>query len=517
MLQLAFNRLGLPLLVCWSTLRIMLYGALDKRPLLGFEAADLQRSMFYHYGLRAHLDYGFLEQIGRDGFKPPLWYGGVPILFSWRDTLSSLDYLLVNAIALGVAALVVWILARRLGGALVGAFSVVCLCALPGVAGAATVIGVEMVQLAAMACLVLLLIELASPRATTRTAGVTGVVLGLGMLAKWTLVVYLAVPVLGLLVALRPSDGCDARPLMRLVVALGLAAALLLLWLVPYGDLGAILAGAGGEASHPSRWGAATLLYYPRELLFSSLGVVAAPVVLLSLWGFWRGRAALAATPEARTSGALLLAVVVSGPLLLTLLPHKELRYLVPIYPAVVILLGWGLGLFWRDSGRAGRAGVGAALAVMVAMTLVVPWLDRSGEPEGSEYHYAELRSAPTASDYGLEDVIRHPSLSEGGFAMVTYSIGGEGALAMAAMLQWELYGRNDTPVISRYNHPVVTLPACHYDLARSSHFLTNRVLSALEVDTLTSLGYEPRISSTPRIRSLGTLQLWQRVGRWQR
>ena len=45
------------------------------RPLLGFEAADLQRSMFYHYGLRGHLDYGFLEQVGRDGFKPPLWYG----------------------------------------------------------------------------------------------------------------------------------------------------------------------------------------------------------------------------------------------------------------------------------------------------------------------------------------------------------------------------------------------------------------------------------------------------------
>jgi len=75
MVQLAFNRLGLPLLVTWSTLRVLLYGAVDRRPLLGFEAADLQRSMFYHYGLRGHLDYGFLEQVGRDGFKPPLWYG----------------------------------------------------------------------------------------------------------------------------------------------------------------------------------------------------------------------------------------------------------------------------------------------------------------------------------------------------------------------------------------------------------------------------------------------------------
>ena len=66
---------------------------------------------------------------------------------------------------------------------------------------------------------------------------------------------------------------------------------------------------------------------------------------------------------------------------------------------------------------------------------------------------------------------------------------------------------------MSRYNHPDVTRTACRYDLVRSSHFLTNRVLSGLEVDTLTGLGYEPRISFTPRIGGLGTLQLWQRVG----
>ncbi len=102
--------------------------------------------------------------------------------------------------------------------------------------------------------------------------------------------------------------------------------------------------------------------------------------------------------------------------------------------------------------------------------------------------------------------------------AIMTYSIGGEVPLPSAATLQWELYGRNETPVVSSpSNHADATLRACRYDLVRSSHFLTNRVLSAAEVDTLTGLGYELRTSSMPRFGAIGTLHLWQRMGRWAR
>jgi len=515
MARSVMHGLGLTVLVSWSTLRIILYGVLDKRPLLGFEAADLQRSMFYHYGLRGHLDYTFVEQIARDGFKPPLWYGGIPMLFSWRDTLSSLDYLFVNAAALLVAVWAVWSLGKRLGGSAVAFWSVLCFCALPGLAGSSTLIGVEMTQVALVACLALSLVALRGPDASARTALGMGLLLGFGMLAKWNLLIYLLLPILWILVALRPRSLDQARPFYRLLAALLLASLIFLMWLVPCADVQAILAGSQGEASHVSRWSAASLLFYPRALLQSSLGAAAAPAVLLSLWGWWRVRGEQSELGEARATRAVLVAIVLSALLVLTWLPHKEIRYLQPMYPALAVLLAYGLAACSRRMGSPGRIAAGLAAAGMVALTLVVPWLQTPSSGEVGDYQYSDLRPAPTSSDYGIEEVVRHPSLREPGIAIVTYSIGGDSALPTTATLQWELYGRNRSPVISRYNHAEATLQSCRYDLVRSSHFLTNHVLSAAEVDTLIGLGYELRISSRPRIGSMGLLQLWQRVGRW--
>ncbi len=513
----AINRVGLSLLVTWSTFRIVLYGLLDRRPLIGFEAADLQRSMFYHYGLRGYLDYTFIEQIGRDGFKPPLWYGGVPLLFSWRDTLCSLDYLLINAAALLAAVWAVWILGRRVGGSSVAGWSVLCLCALPGVAGGVTVIGVETTHLAFVAWSAVLLLDLQRSDASFRRAAAAGLVLGLAMLAKWNVVVYLLLPILWLLVAVRPARLGGWLPLARVLAALVIAVLTFLLWLVPFADVGGILAASQGESTYVVRWSAESLLYYPRELLpKASQGAAAALAALLALVGWWRARSEGPLDREAGATVKFLVAVIASTLLLLTWFPHKEIRYLLPMYPALAVLLAYGLAACTRTLGRPGLVGVVVAGGILVAATLVVPWTQRPPESPDGTLPFEPLRFSPRVDDFGLEFIVRDESLREGGFATVSYSLVGESVLPVGTSLQWELYGRNDVPVVSRYNHATVTQDSCRFDLVRSSHFLTNHVLSAEEVDTITTLGFELHSQSSPRLEQFGALQLWRRVGRWK-
>ena len=514
-------RVGLSLLVLWSTLRIILYGLLDRRPLIGFEAADLQRSMFYHYGLRGHLDYGFIEQISRDGFKPPLWYGGVPLLFSWRDTMSSLDFLWVNAFALLVACLAVWLLGKRVGGELAGGLSVLCLCALPGLAGSATLIGVEMSQVAFFAWLMFLLVDLQGGSADVRRHLLFGGLFGLGMLAKWNLVIYLALPIAWTAWSLRPAGKVRPRSLRHFGLALALSALIFLAWLVPCADLLAIARGAGGEASYPSVWSAGSLLFYPRAVLHLTVGWAALPALLLAVLGLglgWRARAAererrLAPAAD-RDLAALWLCglALFSSLFLLSFVPHKELRYLGPLLPSLAVLIGCGMAALCRARRRIGRLAIAAACSWMVTSTLVVPWTQLAATQNDATLHFEELRFAPHAEDYGLDFTVRDASLREAGFAIVTYSV----VDLDSSSLQWALYDRNEVPVVSRYNHVPATSDACRYDLVRSSHFVTNRVLSTAEVDTITGLGFELRSQSSPRIEYFGALQLWQRVGRWQ-
>jgi hypothetical protein len=202
--------------------------------------------------------------------------------------------------------------------------------------------------------------------------------------------------------------------------------------------------------------------------------------------------------------------------MLLSLFPHKELRYLQPLTPALAVLLAWGLSALPRYAGRVGRLAVIAAISWMLSSTLVVPWTQRSQTEPLEVAPFEALRFAPSTEDYGLEYTVLDTSLSEAGFAVVTYSLGGDLALPVGASLQWELYGRNEVAVVSRYNHETVTQDSCRYDLVRSSHFLTNRVLSDEEVDTITALGFVLRSQSSPRIESFGVIQLWRRVGRWR-
>ena len=180
-MQTGRARLALLLIATAAAARVVLFGILDRRPLYGgWEGSDLQRSMFYHYGLRGHLDWTFAEQVTRDGFKPPLWFGGVPALFGWKPSLSALDYLLVNAAAMGGAVVIAFALGKRLGGARGGLCAAALTAFLPGVAWRIGMVGVEpthMVLLPAAVLALLALLHEAEHR-SLKTAAPVGVVLG---------------------------------------------------------------------------------------------------------------------------------------------------------------------------------------------------------------------------------------------------------------------------------------------------------------------------------------------------
>ena len=96
------------LAVAVAVARIPWLAARHLRPPMGAEAADLHRLMLYHWGLRDHMGWTWWEQLQRDGFKPPLWYGGVPVLRLGDPTLDLASVMSVNAVILAILAVVIW-------------------------------------------------------------------------------------------------------------------------------------------------------------------------------------------------------------------------------------------------------------------------------------------------------------------------------------------------------------------------------------------------------------------------
>ncbi|MCO4773727.1 MAG: hypothetical protein KDA24_27090 [Deltaproteobacteria bacterium] len=488
-----------------SAVRVVVFGLLDRRPLYGgWEAPDLQRSMFYHYGLRGHLDWTFAEQVARDAFKPPLWYGGVPLLYSWDDSLHRLDYLLPNALCAGALVLGGFALGRRLGGPIAGLVSAALCAVLPGIAWRVAMIGVEPAHAALLVGSLLLLVGLvqsardgAAADCVVRGVGL-GVCIGAATLMKWNFVAYVTPPlVLSVLVVGREGLG---RLGLGLLAAGGFAAAIFGPWALGFADLGEIFAqGADGEASQAGAG------YYLSELAGRSLGLGGWAALVAAAFGLWRGISPTlgSAAPRPRVEAGILGAAVLALWLTHLAIPHKETRYLLPALPLLCALLG----------GAAARLaplrGGGLALTLILLVGLGGSWIHPLLDEPATNHNWTDVLPAPIDEDYGVDGILAHPTLGERERTVVTFSLREEAIFPVLTFLQWELYGRNANPVLSRSSWPDVTLKACAFDLERSTHFLSNRTLNDQEEAALRSMGFERVVTVAPRVQDVGVLQLW--------
>lgn len=489
-------------LAALSALRVVGFALLDRRPLFGgWEAPDLQRAMFYHYGLRGHLDWTFTEQIARDGFKPPLWYGGVPALFGWKDSLSAVDFLLVNAVAMAATVLVVYALGRRLGGQSGGLLAAATVALLPGVAWRIPMVGVEQTHMALLPFAVLACVALVEQAHRTRPRAlpigvVLGLTVGVGLLVKWNFGAYVAAPLLlALVLALRASP---RAALVGLAAAVSVALATFLLWLLPFADLQDILQqGASGES------GGEPASIYLRELIGPALGPGGLLLLGVAGAGVLIGAAPPDRGPRPGRDALMIASAVLALAALHAVIPHKETRYLLPALPLLAALLAWPLGrLTERPRGAlVAWAGVG----VLGLLSWVVPL----SSPAADRYAWAEVLPAPVRDDYGLDSVLAHPSLRERERTVVTFALTGAGRFPLLTFLHWELYGRNPNPVLSRSDWDDVTSKACAFDLERSTHFLAGRPLDAQEQAALRSMGFEVVIRVQPRVDDVPELALW--------
>lgn len=454
------------LLAAVAFLRVAWVVLLDDRPHWGnAEASDLERMVLYDQGRRGFREWSWIGQMWRDGFKPPLWFGGVPVLLAplgglrW-SSVGLLQGALLGAAALGAArsaALAAPVGSERSAG--LGA--ALLLASWPGAVGLSTMAGVEPLFAALLAWLPAVLHGLRASEGR-RLLPFT-LLLGTGLLAKWNFAAY-ALPAIGVAAFSLPPG---AR--IRLGLGCVVATAPLLLWLLGPADLRLLLRGAGDEPSFDPPWGRDALLWLPRAV-GRDLGAFALPALVLALPGLWFHRRSLA-TPALALLGLLLL----HG-----LIPHKEVRYLLPALPLLAILVGVGLS-------RLPRGAVAAALAVAAG-----GWLD-PGDPPGDRYEAPAIHVRPTRDAYGADSVFDHPTLGHWARSVVTVSLRDDPERApLRTAIRWELHARGSRPAVMRGDHDRATDRACAFDLERSTHALTNRVLDDDEEAALRSLGYQP-------------------------
>ncbi len=204
----------------------------------------------------------------------------------------------------------------------------------------------------------------------------------------------------------------------------------------------------------------------------------------------------------------MLAATLLGSLVFLVLIPHKESRYLLPLYPFVVLLLAPPLTQIWAEP-RA-RLALGLAMGWLLLSSLVLPWVAPS-DSVAANHQSPPLRLVPDRDDYGLNPLVQHDSLGRWDRNVLSYSVVGDGSRSVLTTLHWAFYARSPRPTVSRYNHEKATDRSCAYDLVRSTHFVTNHSLNPDERAALASLAYRWVARVQPRVPGFGTLDLWER------
>jgi hypothetical protein len=366
----------------------------DRRPPEWDHANHLERAVACHRSLSEPQRGGLGEIIAESSFYPPIVTCAAGLLY-FALPMVPLTAQAVMWAFLVVGTLAVFGLGRRLLDPDAGLLAALVFATAPFVVFSLLNFQLDL-PLAAMVALALYTLVRTEELTLRRWSLGLGLVLGLGMLTKPPFAAYLSAPLLW--TAWRAMRAPERRTrLARLAAALGIAALLALPWYGPrlVGMPMQIVnrsfkqAVESGHAPAPS---ASSLLFYPRWIwIVPQLGLLA---TALLLWGV----VALARRPRAR---GLLWAALLPFTISL-LIQNKNLRYTLPLLPAVALVVAAGVAALGPGARRAlgwacavvGAVQVGAAAFGVPPATLlapVVPSVAFSWPPEGGDWHHREI------------------------------------------------------------------------------------------------------------------------------
>ena len=228
-----------------------------------------------------------------------------------------------------------WLLGRAALGRAAGLAGAILVALIPASAGLAREVLME-VCLAAMVAWAVWALEQSQGLSRRRWLLWLGALAGLGMLAKWTLVLYLLGPLAWCLyTGHRQGRAVDWR---GVAWALVIGAAICLPWYLhsPATLIKNMLLNAGPVAlreGDPPVFSLAGLLYYPLSLVNDQMFLTLAALSVLGL---------VLGLVRRRRRVALLAVWLLAGLVLITLLRNKDSRYLYPLLaPACLLAVAW--------------------------------------------------------------------------------------------------------------------------------------------------------------------------------
>jgi 4-amino-4-deoxy-L-arabinose transferase-like glycosyltransferase len=345
----------LAVLLAWVALALLefLWLSLDKRPLAWDQAHHFLLSLRYLEALQSPLTWPDIFSVAIK--YPYLFHLGLAKVF-WLFGVSLRCAAAVNLFWLLTLMIALWLLGRRVFGGWAGVWAAVLCAAAPVSVGLDRQVLLEPCLTATIAWTVLALKE---SQGLSRRGWVLalGAMAGWGLLAKWTYPLYVATPILLTWWQARKPGGMDSGGIDKrgLWWALLICLAMSLPWYlhspvtlfkILFGDAWAY----GAAHGHPPVFSLAGLAAYPLLLINDQLFL---PLALLSFAGLaW-------ALAYRRKDAALVLAWLLGGLLLITLMRNKDTRFLYPLLPALMLCLGGWLNAlkpWWLRIGAVGLA-----------------------------------------------------------------------------------------------------------------------------------------------------------------
>jgi hypothetical protein len=296
-----------------------------------------------------------------DAFYPPFAPFTAALLTLGRRPDASFSTWALNQFFLALLMVGTFRLGRRVGGAGAGLAAAIVVATFAGVQVASHRFMLDL-PLAAVTVLALDALLACDDFSRGRESAWLGLLCGIGMLTKWTFLFFLGAPLLFAVVRAASARSDRRRRLRHAALALALSGVLALPWyLVHAPNLVQDAAGFGGFSRgdwrrFPPVGSVASVVFYPVALA----RLLLAPGLLLLAAGVasgWRRRGV-------RRLVLLSLPAVV----LLTFLPAKDDRYLIPLLPvAAVLATSWAGEARWPRLWKAAAVGGAAVASLLLA------------------------------------------------------------------------------------------------------------------------------------------------------